>query len=92
MYVEFGKMVQIICEAETETQCREETNGHQGEKRGMNWEAGIDIHTLLCVKHNNEDLLNSTGNTTQCPGDLNGKEIQKRGDTCTCGLPRWRSW
>ena len=22
-------------------------------------------------------------------GDLNGKDLQKGGDMCTCGLPRW---
>ena len=24
-------------------------------------------------------------------GDLNGKDIQKGGDMCVCGLPRWLS-
>ena len=28
---------------------------------GMNWEIGIDIYTLLCIKHiTNENLLHST--------------------------------
>ena len=63
----------------------------KGEKGGMNWEAGIHIYTLLCIKQiTNENLLYSTGNSTQCSGDLNGKEIQKRGDICTCGFPSWR--
>ena len=36
--------------------CREQTYGHQGGKRrggsggGMNWEIGIDIDTLICIK------------------------------------------
>ena len=48
----------------------------------MNWEIGIDIYTLLCIKRiTNENLLYSTGNSVLC-GDLNGKEIQKRGDIC----------
>ena len=36
---------------------REQMYGHQGEKAGdggdgggMNWEIGIDIYTLLCIK------------------------------------------
>ena len=49
----------------------------------MNWEIGIDVYTLLCIKQiANENLLYSTGNSTQCSeGDLNGKETQK-GDMC----------
>ena len=40
---------------------------HQGEKEvGMNREIGIDIYTLLCIKQiTNENLLYSTGNSTQ---------------------------
>ena len=37
--------------------CREQTDGHQGGKavgggRGdvMNWEIGIDMYTLMCIK------------------------------------------
>ena len=34
--------------------CREETYGHQEGKAGgwggMNWEIGIDIYTLICIK------------------------------------------
>ena len=48
---------------------------------GMNWETGIDTYTLLCPKQiPNENLLYSTENSTQRCGDLNGKDIQKRGD------------
>ena len=55
----------------------------RGKEGGMNWEIGIDIYTLLCIKQiTNESLLYSTGNSTQC-SDPNGKEIQKRGDICT---------
>ena len=33
----------------------------------VNWETGIDIYTLLCIKQvTNENLLYSTGNSTQC--------------------------
>ena len=40
----------------------------RGEGRsGMNWEFGIDIHTLLCIKQiTNENLPYCTGNSTQC--------------------------
>ena len=39
----------------------------KGWKRGgMNWKMGTDIHTLLCIKEvTNENLLYSTGNSTQ---------------------------
>ena len=37
--------------------CREQTYGHKGWKAaggggggGMNWEIGIDIYTLICIK------------------------------------------
>ena len=41
------------------------TKGGRG--GGMNWEIGIDIYTLLCIKWvANENLLYSTGNSTQC--------------------------
>ena len=38
--------------------------GRQGE---MNWEIGMDIYSLLCVlKITDENLLESTRNSTQC--------------------------
>ena len=42
--------------------CREQTYGHQGEKAAgggeMNWEIGIDIYTLMCIKWmTNKNLL-----------------------------------
>ena len=48
--------------------CREQTYGPRGERGGgMNWKIGIDIYTLLCIKQiTNENLLYSTGNSTQC--------------------------
>ena len=49
-----------------------------GREGGMNWEIGIDIYSLLCIKElANENLLCSTGNSVLC-GDLNGKEIPKK--------------
>ena len=48
----------------------------------MNVEIGTDIATLLCKKQaTNENLLYSTGNSMLC-GDLNRKEIQRRGVIC----------
>ena len=43
--------------------------GGGGSGGGMNWEIGIDVYTLLilCVKQvTNENLLDSTGGSTQC--------------------------
>ena len=45
--------------------CRGQMCGHQGGKvgngGGMNWEIGIDIYTLICIKWvTNKDLLYST--------------------------------
>ena len=53
----------------------------------MNWEIGTDTHMLLirCINWiTNENLLCTTGNSTALMlcGDLNGKEIQKRGAIC----------
>ena len=42
-----------------------ETKG--GRWGGMNWETGINIYVLLCIKLIiNENLLYSTGNLIQC--------------------------
>ena len=48
---------------------------------GMNWEIGIDIYTLLCIKQiTNENLLYSTGNSTQYSVvTYMGKESKKEG-------------
>ena len=52
----------------------------------MNWEVGIDIYTLLCIKYiTNENLLYCSGNSV-LSGDLNGKEIEKRRDLCVYSL------
>ena len=40
------------------------TGEREMEKGEVTWEIGIDIYTLLCIKHNT-DLLHSTGNFTQ---------------------------
>ena len=44
--------------------------GILGRERGgrrINWEIETDIYTLLCIKYiMNENLLYSTGNSTQC--------------------------
>ena len=38
------------------------------ERGGVNWEPGIDICTLPCIKWiANENLLYSTGGSIQCP-------------------------
>ena len=44
--------------------CREQTYGHQGGevagegRAGMNWEIGIDMYTLICIKWmTNKNLL-----------------------------------
>ena len=51
-------------DTDVENRCREQTYGHQGWKvavgggGGMNWEIGIDIYTLVCIKWiTNKNLL-----------------------------------
>ena len=55
-----------VCRAEIETQMQRTMYGHQGEKvgvgdggcGGMNWEIGIDMYTLICIKWiTNKNLL-----------------------------------
>ena len=42
-------------------------NGYQGGVGRKNWEVGIDVYTLLCIKWiANENLPWSTGNSAQC--------------------------
>ena len=51
----------------------------------MNWEVGTGIYTILVLYIKwitNENLVYSTGKSTQCCGDLNANEIQKRGEIC----------
>ena len=47
-------MVQMNRFARQKYRYREQTDGHQGGKwRGsgvMNWEIGIDVYTLICIK------------------------------------------
>ena len=48
---------------------REQTYGHKGRERGggMNWETGTDMYIPLHIKQiTTENLLYSTGNSTQC--------------------------
>ena len=48
---------------------RKQTYGYQGVSGWgeVNWEIGMDIYTLLYIKQvTNKDLLQSTGNSTQC--------------------------
>ena len=47
----------------------------------MNWEIGTDIYTLLGIKQKtNENLLYSTGNSTQCSVvTYMGRNSKKRG-------------
>ena len=47
----------------------------------MNWESGIDIYTLLMRTY-----YLAQGTLPSASGDLNEKEIQKRGDTYICVL------
>ena len=56
----------------------------EGKGGGVNWENGTDIYTLLCVKQiTNKNLLYSIGNS-RLWGNLNRKEICKRGDIYVC--------
>ena len=42
-------------------------DGNRGRDGGMNWEIGVDIYTLLCIKDITiENLMYSSGNCTQC--------------------------
>ena len=46
-----------------------DTEGGKGGVGGMNWKIGIDMYTLLILRikqMTNENLLYSTGNSTQC--------------------------
>ena len=62
----------LIYKAERDTDVQNkhmDTKGEVGGRVGMNWEIGINIYTLLilCIKYiTNENLLYSTGNSTQC--------------------------
>ena len=66
----------------------------KGKKGGeMDWEIRIEIYIYIMYKTDNNDnlLYNNMELCSLLCDDLNGKEIQKRGDTCIHGLPRWLS-
>ena len=60
--------------------CREQTYGHQGGKVAggggvMNWEIGIDMYTLMCIKlMTNKNLMYKKINKVKCK---NKKEYTK---------------
>ena len=56
---------------------REQIYRHQvGNGGGINWEVGIHIYTLLCIKQiTNENLLYNTRNYLMFSADLNGMGI-----------------
>ena len=74
MYVEPRKMVQMIRFAgqKLRHRCREQTYGHQGGKLRwggaggvLNWEIGIDMYTLMCIKlMTNKNLQYKTNKQT----------------------------
>ena len=72
--------------------CGKQSYGYQGGKGGgIDWEIGIDIYTLLCVKQvTNKDLLYSTGNTlTDLENDVmgtRGEGSQGEGQVGSLGL------
>ena len=46
---------ELVCRAEIETHVENKTCGHQGGKVAggggvLNWEIGIDMYTLMCIK------------------------------------------
>ena len=58
-------LVISLISAEIETQ-KSDVDLKGGRGGGMNWETGTDIHTLSIKQITNENLLNSSGNSTQC--------------------------
>ena len=65
--MESRKMIQmnLFAKQKQKHRRREQMYGYQGGKEGgMNWEIGIDMYTLLCIKQlTTENLLYSTGNS-----------------------------
>ena len=59
----------------------------------MNWKIMTDKYSLLCIKQiTNENLLYTTGNSYSVVcGNLDVKEIQKRGDMFMC-MPDSLCW
>ena len=44
------RMVLLVCKAEIERTKVWTPRGEEGGGGGMNWEIGIDIYTLICIK------------------------------------------
>ena len=84
MYVESREKILMILFAKQKSKHRHRERMY-GYQAGMgrvvlDWEIGIDRYMLLCITYiTNKNLLYSTGNYSMLCGDLNGKEIQKRG-------------
>ena len=77
-------MRKLICKAETDTYVENNADIKVGKRSGgMDWETGIGIHTLLCIKQTiKENLLYSTGNSTWCFVVIYMERKSKRGDIC----------
>ena len=88
LYVESRNMIlmNIFLQSGNRDKCMERTNVWLPKEErvgGMNWKIGTDIYPLLYINQTtNENLLYSTRNYIKCR-DLNGKDIQKRGDVYT---------
>ena len=87
-YWEAPKMVQmnLFTKQKQNHRCKKQNYRYPGgQQRGINWETGIDIHTLLYVKQiTNKDLLCGTGKFTQYSVMMYiGKESKKEW-ICVC--------
>ena len=54
-HVSTAKGEPVVPKSTLRHRCREQTYGHQGGEKGgggggMNWEIGIDIYILICIK------------------------------------------
>ena len=69
--------------------CRKQTYGYYG-MGGVNWEIGVDIYLLLCIKSiTNKNLLYGTGNSIQYSVMAYiGKESEKE----RCGYMYMDNW
>ena len=76
---------ELICKVEIETHVENKyMDTKSGRKGRMNWEIGINIYTLICIKYiTDENLIYSTGNSTQCSMVASmGRTSKNREDIC----------
>ena len=79
--IEKNGIDELVCKPEIDTDV---DNKHIGTKRvrgnGMDWETGVDVHTLMCMKQVTSENLGYSARSSLCSvATLQGRRSQEEG-------------